>query len=217
MKLFEWIGSSSARILGIEVFDSDGRHPWFQSSLYFLHRRLVEFQHWRFWFGQRFVTRPHIIDTKLDPHDFHEVDELMFHACFRILGSYVEDQLGRPTEKDHERAVKSQYPYEITIHRGYRVHNDRYDPEGIDLWLWYRDELPEVKRRYDDLVHMIHAGKTIRIGDAPDTSTPEQIMMRTVGRMLMKEEFGDDSRHAIAKLEDEKLTKLIAIRRYLSL
>lgn len=36
-----------------------------------------------------FFTKPALVDTKL-PRQYHENDELMFHACFSILVDYVE-------------------------------------------------------------------------------------------------------------------------------
>lgn len=68
--------------------------------------------------------------------DNPDADERMFHACFSILGEFVEEELGTTSQGyDKERS---------RLYRGYRLHsaNDR-DKAAIDLWLWYRDDLPE--------------------------------------------------------------------------
>jgi hypothetical protein len=68
--------------------------------------------------------------------DNPDADERMFHACFSILGEFVEKELGTTSQGyDKEQS---------RLYRGYRLHsaNDR-DKAAIDLWLWYRDDLPE--------------------------------------------------------------------------
>lgn len=67
--------------------------------------------------------------------DNPDADERMFHACFSILGEFVEEELGTTSQGyDKEQS---------RLYRGYRLHsaNDR-DKAAIDLWLWYRDDLP---------------------------------------------------------------------------
>ena len=75
-----------------------------------------------------------------------DADERIFQACFTILRQFVEDELG--TEQDD--------------YRGYRLHSADIEPEdpsglaprrssdkdAIDLWLWYRDELPKLEADY---------------------------------------------------------------------
>ena len=63
-----------------------------------------------------------------------EMSEMMFHACFAVLGKFVEEQLGPPLRRGDKR------------YRGYRLHRDSSaEQRAIDLWLWYTEELPALK------------------------------------------------------------------------
>lgn len=72
--------------------------------------------------------------------EWRDADQRIFDACFIILGQYVEEELG-----SSEDAGSS--------HKGYRLHSDdKGEPLAIDLWLWYRDELPILQKSYSDHV-----------------------------------------------------------------
>lgn len=74
--------------------------------------------------------------------DWVDADTRIFHACFAILGQYVEDELGKEPSKFGNKEGK--------MHRGYCIHaRDGRDEKAIDLWLWYRDELPALIKDYD--------------------------------------------------------------------
>ncbi len=70
---------------------------------------------------------------------WRDADDRMFHACFVILGQYVEGELGTKPWSGGEEAM----------YRGYRRHSGGdSDEKAIDLWLWYRDELPALQQDY---------------------------------------------------------------------
>ena len=73
----------------------------------------------------------------IEPGDWRDADERMFLACFTILGQFVEEELGLSDDPE-------------CVYRGYRLHScGGNDEKAIDLWLWYRDELPEQQRACD--------------------------------------------------------------------
>ena len=76
-----------------------------------------------------------ILSLPYQPTQWVDADQRMFDACFAILGEFVENELG--TEIWHEG---SEY-------RGYRLHScGGNDEKAIDLWLWYKEELPELEK-----------------------------------------------------------------------
>ena len=110
--------------------------------------------------------------------DNPDADERMFHACFSILGEFVEKELGTTSQGyDKEQS---------RLYRGYRLHsaNDR-DKAAIDLWLWYRDDLP---------------GETALCDRNIAAMTPDNPV---------------DHEQILQNLKDQKLRDLINIRRQL--
>lgn len=116
--------SSAASLFGYDIFGKDCpkiiRQIWFglrwidnhigYPLLYRLHPR----------------HRYHVVKTDLRP-GYYDVDEIMFRACFALLGRYVEDELGRGHGPD--------------LYRGYRLHAAEGDEFAIDLWVWYSYDL----------------------------------------------------------------------------
>jgi hypothetical protein len=116
-------------------------------------------------------------DRQEEP-DNPDADERMFHACFSILGEFVEEELGTTSQGyDKERS---------RLYRGYRLHsaNDR-DKAAIDLWLWYRDDLPREMAVCDHVITTMTADNLI------------------------------DHEQILQNLKDQKLRDLINIRRQL--
>jgi hypothetical protein len=82
----------------------------------------------------------------IEPGAWRDADDRMFHACFAILGQYVEEELGTEPQSWQD---------ESCMYRGYRLHfvdRGEADPTraAIDLWLWYRDELPALVKAYEE-------------------------------------------------------------------
>lgn len=82
-----------------------------------------------------------ILKLPIEPDEWRDADDRMFHACFTVLGQFVEVELGTEAWDGNEEG----------LYRGYRRHSrDDFEAKAIDLWLWYRDELPKLEKEYDD-------------------------------------------------------------------
>lgn len=142
--------------------------------------------------------------------DWVDADEVMFQACFAVLGDYVENELGREA---WEHAPKSLY-------RGYRLHSadiEEGDPSGappmpssdrkaIDLWLWYKEELPKIEEAYaldlsEAYIDAMHFGEPDKRGLIPCKITPNR-----------EPKFPHDYPETV---KDQKLRELIDLRRAL--
>jgi hypothetical protein len=110
-----------------------------------------------------------------------DADERMFHACFTILGQFVEVELGAAADA----------PDASTNYRDYRVHAaDGFDEKAIDLWLWYRDELPRLRQTFEECV-----------GD----NRPISRKSKEIAQM----------ENALEAMKDQKLREVLALRRHL--
>lgn len=129
-----YTSGSADTVFGVSVYghrDYDAR--WFRWTVRLWHRGLAVLDTGYYWLIDRTISRHHIVHTGLKP-GWHDVDELMFHACFALLGRFVEQELG-PVSVDHAR--------DHGHYRGYRIHcRGGTDEAAIDLWLWFHDDLP---------------------------------------------------------------------------
>lgn len=122
--------------------------------------------------------------------DCPDADERMFQACFTILGQFVENELGRPEKEDEEDS-----------YRGYRLHFEgNNNPKAIDLWLWYKNELPELERAYEQDLAESYSGDIKTVAGVVD-----------FGR-VREPKFPYDYPETV---KDEKLRELLEIRRAL--
>jgi len=92
------------------------------------------------------------VHLPLEPGRWCDADERMLMACFTILGQFVEQELGPSLEEpESDGGSLPREEREVTSHRGYRVHcYGGTDEQAIDLWLWYRDELPALEKQADE-------------------------------------------------------------------
>lgn len=131
------------------------------------------------------------------PDEWRDADERIFHACFTILGQFVENELGtKPWRFGDE---------ESEMHRGYRPHFVGDDhPKAIDLWLWYRDELPKLEEDYARDLNECYSGefKTRPVGDS---GMREVVDFGRVKEPKYPHDYPDTVKH-------EKLAELMAIR-----
>jgi len=120
---------SSSTVCGIPYYSN--KHydeKWFQNTVGKYRDFLLWIDSVYYWVKYRFVNKHHIVDTGLKP-GYHDVDELIFHACFQLLGRFVEDELGK----------------EEGGYKGYRVEVvGDVNQKAIDLWLFYRNHLPKL-------------------------------------------------------------------------
>jgi hypothetical protein len=167
-----WLNSSGAIVLGYPVYGDD--LPKWVRPLSRLFRRLLDA---KYWVAYRTWDRYHIVDTGLEPR-YYDIDEVMFHACFALLGRFVELELG-PQSVDME---------DECCYRFYRLHScGGTDQKAIDLWLWYKEELPKLQEEYWDRA----TGRK--------------------GRRSFEEKYGTD----LEGLKEQKLKELIELRRCL--
>lgn len=144
----------------------------------------------------------------LDTNEWYDADERMFQACFEVLRQFVEDELGPDENGDG--------------YRGFRLHSADIEPgdpsgmpprrssdrDAIDLWLWYRDELPRVEQEYADEVHRRFGGDDVMTTVPTDNPMLREIIIKPKGEAKFPYDYPEI-------VKDEKLGKLIALRRAL--
>lgn len=145
----------------------------------------------------------------IEPGDWRDADERMFQACFAILGQFVEDELGEADAGEEG-------------HRGYLLHSadieaddisglgprPSSDRTAIDLWLWYRDELPEVERAYAAELDRCYGGGGVMITTPSDVPGLHKVTICPRGEMALPHDYPET-------IKDEKLRQLIDMRRSL--
>lgn len=128
----------------------------------------------------------------IEPGEWCDADERMFQACFTILGQFVEEELGQAKPGGPE-------------HRGYRLHSvGGIEPKAIDLWIWYRDELPTLEAEYDQDLCECYSG------DMKTELTAEGLRKIIDFGKVREPKFPHDYPELV---KEEKLAELMAIRR----
>jgi len=129
-----YTSGSADTVFGVLIYGNPSYDRlWFRLT-FRLFRRVVlrPIDRLYYWLSHRTVDRYHIVRTGLSP-GYYDVDEVMFRACFALLGRFVERELGRAAVDDEP----DQH------YRWYRVHcTSGTDEVAIDLWCWYREQLP---------------------------------------------------------------------------
>lgn len=132
-----------------------------------------------------------------EPNEFVEIEERMFHACFTLLGDFVENQLG----------TKEWFENSNSMYRGYRCHfAGNTNEKAIDLWLWYRDELEVLEEDYARDVNEYYEDRPLKRG--PGWIGP--VAIENPRSLELKYPYG-----YIKEVKSQKLTELIAMRRNL--
>jgi hypothetical protein len=142
-----YTGNCSDTVFGVSIYGNKNYNKkWFRYTFKLYHNLLSQIDDLWYFFHYRFINRIHIVKTNLKP-GWHDVDEVMFHACFSLLGRFVEKELGIATVD---------YTLEYGHYRGYRIHaaGDR-DEKAIDLWLWYKFDLPKLEENYNNIYNEI--------------------------------------------------------------
>ena len=130
----------------------------------------------------------------IDKDEWWDADYRMFLACFTILGQFVEEELGQADGEDS--------------YRGYRLHSvDGWEPKAIDLWLWYRDELPKLIEEVDADLNECYTGD---IKTQP-SAVPGFREVVDWGK-VREPKFPFDH---VESVKDQKLKELMEIRRTL--
>lgn len=158
----------------------------------------------RWWIAHRFVPwhRYHIIDTKLDP-GYHEAEELMLYACFKVL----EDSIEKEKVLEHfiwvpdpEEYARNPEMWDVKIRDGVEI-KDLYDWwQGHKKWT--DDHWSDCKDNYEFVDCNDGSGNStmVKMADGPEKYTGEEC------RQI------DEKRQAE---ETEMLVRLIKIRHLL--
>lgn len=131
-----YFSNSSDTVLGFDIYGKYSDEKWFHWTI-LLYKKLVldpiDSVYW--WIRYRTFSRYHTLKIMNVKPGWNDIDYMMFHACFTLLGRFVEGELGilklDGTTTNH--------------YRGYRLHSvEGFDEKAIDLWLWYKLELPKL-------------------------------------------------------------------------
>ena len=146
-------GGSSSTILGISRYGKNSEKKWFKPLAWWFDNFMRPIDTSYYYMHNRFVSRQHIINMKSIRGKWCDCDERMFLACFTILQSFVEDELGYMPKLPP-------YGEEPSTYKGYRLHHgDEENKKAIDLYLWWRDELPKLIKEVNDDLHILYGGK----------------------------------------------------------
>jgi hypothetical protein len=199
-------GSSSSHLMGFPIYGADYKG---EKIVDFIHGALRPIHDWKRSQYYRFKKKHHILKIRnIEPTTWTDVDTRMFNAMFTILGSFVEEELGKISEE-----YKKEYP--DCDYKGYRLHSaGGTDEQAIDLWLWYTVELPKEEKAYADYVHR-------KFGKKRMISTPEGNGLSSLSFEGPDESTEEDEKkyggvyEPIEELKDKKFRELVELRRTL--
>ena len=183
---------SSATLFGYDIYDDDCPRliEWAYDQL----RRIDDMI---YWISYRTWDRYHIVRTDMRP-GYSDVEEIMFRSCFALLRRFVEIELGTAGEPD-------------CMYRGYRLHSEGDpDKEAIDLWCWYKDELPKLEKAAADCSADRDDGGITFVPNGDGTS---HMVITDAARVRIKE-YGRIEQE-IEEAKQKNLEHLIRIRRHL--
>ena len=194
-------GSSAAKICGIEIFGMS-KTVWYYRPMMMWYGVLRRIDNTYYYLYYRFFKKLHMLKLPLGYYGWCDADERMFQACFAILGQFVEEELGtKPWFNDETRD---------SMYRGYRLHSyGGTDEKAIDLWLWYKHELPKLQKDYEDDISECYSGKW----ETKEIEIDGEKMFEVVDFGQVKEQKYEHDYPNIVK--DEKLKELIELRRSL--
>ena len=140
-----------------------------------------------------------VLKLPFEKDQWVDADERIFQACFTILGQYVEEELG-PSDAPEDG------------HNGYRLHaadmkdEPSIDRKFIDLWLWYKNELPKLQEDYDRDIEEVYK-------DAMSFGPVEEGEFRQV---IIKRSREPKYEHDYPEtVKEQKLQELIELRRWM--
>ncbi len=155
--LFRSLGSSEAEVFGIKLYHQTDE--WDKTllgrTLWFIHRTLFKIEN-KYYMIKRIISLDHVIFLPI-AGQYVDADKRMFIACFEILGDFVEKELGKCLD---EAAAPD------TSYKGYRIHSDLgTDQRAIDLWLWYKKELPQIeKEAHESKIYSVNSRVNYKYG-----------------------------------------------------
>lgn len=202
------LGSSEATVFGMKVFGGDHDAPWFK-PVRLLYRYFTNIHNAKLWILYRTTHRYHVLNLGIAP-GCYDTDYRMFHACFALLGQFVEQELGR-MPIDEAKAAYGDNADECH-YKGYRLHScGGHDERAIDLWLWYKVELPAEERAVDEEILELYGNAKFKF--TPPVDAPG--LSEAVAAHIPKRAAAKYEHDYIENLMDDKLRQLMELRRYL--
>ena len=144
--------SSSAEVLGYHIY-GDNVPLWIKAT----HRLLHRSSNGIWWLRHRFVPkhRYNLVRTGLKP-GYYDQDTRMLHACFALLGDYIEEEGGEQKLRDWSAELRSR-PDPNAPEGMDTAHADKQD-EAVILWRWWKVEKPADEKRRDEMCHELFGG-----------------------------------------------------------
>lgn len=210
MPMFYGLSGSAARVFGVDVYG--GPDTLIKKAIILpVHRIALRIHNVLWAVRHRFHPRHryNMIKTGLPP-GYYDVDTLMLHGCFSLLCRYVEDECGGADDllkwtKDLMSNPDHNAP------DGCLENQANGQLKALELYLWWKHELPAMKKRRNDLMDILYS--------SPIVTEPVEgsNLLRVVRRNLTDEDVAlhselDEIKTRIEKESDEMLHRLIKIR-----
>lgn len=208
-------GSSGATVLGHSVYGGGLDHVWFGPLLKQVFRAMTRLDTAYYWTAYRTWDKYHIVKTDLEP-GYSDVDERMFRACFALLGSFVEVELGtKPwtSDADDESGDDIMPPLQSEAVVNDAGSMDEAGREAIGA------SVKSIRSGY------MHRGYRVHSGGGTDVKAIDLWLWYKQDLPALEAEEAKDhaafwSKHDnnsdyLSDLKDEKLRALIALRRTL--
>ena len=159
---FHNVGGSSSRVLGIPVFGN--RHfdrRWFKLTVLPLYRFFRSAQDAKNWVRYRTIKRHkyHLVDTRLGP-GYYDQDTRMLHACFSLLGDYIEEEGG--ADKLAQWSQELMAEPDKNAPEGMQMGQAQRQNEALSLWRWWTVEKPADEKLRDELLHDLYGNRRLR-------------------------------------------------------
>jgi hypothetical protein len=138
------------------------------------------------------------LNLPIEKTEWMDADGRIFLACFTILGQFVENELGTKPWS---------YQTEDCMYRGYRQHfaGDNH-ARAIDLWLWYKDELPKIVEEVDADIHRVYGGDDVlQFGEINPATGVGELKIKRNGEPKFPYDY-------VESLKTEKLNELMKLR-----
>ena len=176
-----YASSSIDEVFGFEVYGDDSEKLWFRCTIGFYYEHVLKnIDTVYYWVKNRFFTRYHVVHTGMQP-GYRDADEVIFRACFAVLGKFVEKELS-PVDlnDDYPLSTLDEVDTDSENHyRGYYIQSST-DRNAIDLWIWYKYVLPKLEEEQnDDWANFAKTYGHHHIEDLKDTKLRELIDIRT--------------------------------------
>lgn len=203
----KYVNSSAAIVFGIEVFSTDSK---IVRAIYNAFKKVSDI---KYWFMYRFLPehKYHVVYTDLKP-GYYDIDEVMLHACMKLLRRYVEDELHGVKEIqdwiDELKKSADNKDYFTEVHSKSQLQHLEDTLEIYNWWMFQRQKEWEL---YDKHLTAIYSG------EMKWTKQDNDLYELTDVGVDPNAEWTPDQLHeyenSINQKEDDMLARLIKMRR----